>query len=438
MARRSGTTIQEELYPTSDETAREELDDARLLDLDAEKESPFLRAQKRVSVRRSPLPKKTAARLLWVALAIVITGIGAIAATMLHHYGERSWRFRLDSSDNIELAGLNNVTHSQIMEVMGGDIGRNVFFIPLDQRQKQLEQIPWVASASVMRFAPNRIRIQIHERVPVAFARVGSKVALVDAGGVLMELTNKKKFSFPVIVGMSANEPLSTRSIRMKTFNEVVRELDSSGGHYSQDLSEVDLTDPEDVKVLTNDADGEVLVHLGSSNYLDRFKIYVAHLREWRQQFAKLESVDLRYDRQIIVNPDLRGTARQPMLTASAAKAAIAAGVKPSALVNRQAVRASAPHTVFVKPMKSAKTKTWAASASPSASQRAHRPAKLAGRIKPASIRRTEKPAQAHKRWLPAKHAAPKPAAVPVASQLKLSPGMQKPSPAIAKGQETH
>ena len=438
MARRSGTTIQEELYPTSDDTAREELDDARLLDLDAEQESPFLRAQKRVSVRRSPLPKKTATRLLWVALAILVAGIGAIAATMLHHYGERSWRFRLDSSDNIELAGLSNVTRSQIMEVMGGDIGRNVFFIPLDQRQKQLEQIPWVATASVMRFAPNRIRIQIHERAPVAFARVGSKVALVDAGGVLMDLTNKKRFSFPVIVGMSANEPLSTRSIRMRTFNELVRELDSGGGHYSQDLSEVDLTDPEDVKVLTNDADGEVLVHLGSSNYLDRFKIYVAHLREWRQQFAKLESVDLRYDRQIIVNPDLRGPARQPMLTASAAKAAIAAGVKPSALLNRQPVRASAPHAVFVKPVKNAKTWTASASASASVSQRARKPGTLAGRIKPASIRRPERQWQTRKRWAPAKHATSKPAAVPVASRLRPSAGMQKPSPAIPKGQETH
>src|SRR5579872_7369944 len=252
MARRS-STIQEELYSTPNDPAREELDDARLLDLDAEKESPFLRAQKRVSVRRSPLPKKTATRLLWVAIAVFVAAGTALGAAMFYHYEEHSWRFRLDSSDNIELAGLSNVTRGQVMEVMGGDIGRNIFFIPLDQRQKQLQQIPWVASASVMRFAPNRIKIQIHERTPVAFAQVGSKVMLVDAGGVLMDLTNKKRFSFPVIIGMSANEPLSTRSIRMKTFNELVRELDSSGGHYSQDLSEVDLTDPEEVKVLTND-----------------------------------------------------------------------------------------------------------------------------------------------------------------------------------------
>ncbi len=256
---------------------------------------------------------------------------------------------------------------------------------------------------------------------------------LIDAGGVLMDLTNKKKFSFPVIVGMSANEPLSTRSIRMRTFNELVRQLDSSGAHYSQDLSEVDLTDTEDVKVLTNDPQGEILVHLGSSNYLDRFKTYVAHLREWRQQFAKLESVDLRYDRQIIVNPDLRGTARQPALTQTAARAAMAAGVKPSALIYRASVKAAVPHTVFVKPAK--KRSPWAhASATP---QKSKKPATLAAKIKPASMRHPEK-SQAHKKWVPAKHPAWKPGAEnQTATQLRPAARLQKPSPAIPKGQET-
>jgi len=121
----------------------------------------------------------------------------------------------------------------------------------------------------------------------------------------------------------------------MKIYNEVVRELDSSGGRYSQDLSEVDLSDPDDVKVVANDPQGAVLVHLGSSNYLERYKVYVSHVQEWRQQFDKLESVDLRYDRQIIVNPDLRGTTKQPPLSASAARIAAAAGVKTTALVTR-------------------------------------------------------------------------------------------------------
>ena len=54
----------------------------------------------------------------------------------------------------------DNVTRAQVLEVMGGDIGRNIFFVPLAQRQEQLEQIPWVESASVMRFVPNRLRVR--------------------------------------------------------------------------------------------------------------------------------------------------------------------------------------------------------------------------------------------------------------------------------------
>ena len=330
------------MYPLPREVSQHEalehepFDDARLVDLDAEQESPFLRGQKRVSVRRGSLPKKTANRLLWAGATLVALTILGFAGLSLYRYGKHSWRFRIDSSDQIEVAGAEHVTHAQIMEVMGGDIGRNIFFVPLGQRQQQLEQNPWVESASVMRFVPNRLRIEIHERTPVAFARIGSRILLIDAGGTLMELApgGKRKYSFPVIAGMNAGEPLSTRAARMKNYNALVRELDSSGAHYSQELSEVDLSDPEDVKVLAADTNGEVLVHLGSGNYLQRYRTYVTHVQQWRQQFEKLESVDLRYDGQIIVNPDLNGMARQPSLTPAAAKAAMAAGVKTAALVN--------------------------------------------------------------------------------------------------------
>ena len=327
--------MQEELYPPSPAPARESLDDARLVDLDVDEEPPFLRAQKRVSARRSPLPKKTASRLLWAAIAAALLCVAAIGAVSLYSYGERSWRFRIESSDSIDVAGNENVTKAQIMEVMGADIGRNIFFIPLSQQKAQLEQIPWVESASVMRFVPNRLRVEIHERTPIAFARVGPRIFLVDAGGTLMELPQRHKYSFPVILGMNPGEPLSTRVPRMKAYNQLVQDLDSAGARYSQDLSEVDLSDLENLKVRVNDPQGDVLVELGSSEYLKRYKTYVSHVQDWRQQFQKLESVNLRYDNQVIVNPDLEGNPKQAALTAAAAKAAAAAGVRPAALVTR-------------------------------------------------------------------------------------------------------
>jgi cell division protein FtsQ len=341
MARKSAPTIlQEDLYPPSavhsrEDDAREEIDDARLVDLDVDEESPFLRGQKRVTARRSSLPKKAANRLLWGIVAVVILFTLALGAAGIYHYGEHSWRFRVDSSDDIEVTGMQNVTKAQIMEVMGADIGRNIFFIPLAQQKAQLEQIPWVESASVMRFVPNRLAVQIHERIPVAFARVGPRMFLIDAGGTLMELSPRHKYSFPVILGMNPSEPLSTRAPRMNAYMALVRDLDAGGARYSQDLSEVDLSDLEDVKVRVNDPQGDVLVHLGSSDYLRRYKIYVSHAQGWRQEFQKLESVDLRYDNQIIVNPDMERVAKQVPLSPAAAKVATAAGVKPAALLTR-------------------------------------------------------------------------------------------------------
>ncbi len=407
MARKSGPTIlQEELYPLADEPARENLDDARLLDLDVEQESPFLRAQNRVSARRASLPRKTAARLVVAALAASIIFICGIGVAALYHYGERSWRFRIESSDDVEIGGLENVTRPQVMEVMGGDIGRNIFFVPLAQRRKQLEQIPWVESASVMRFAPNRLKIEIHERQPVAFARVGSRILLVDALGTLMELPGKKKYSFPVILGMNPGEPLSTRTARMKLYNELVTQLDSSGAHYSQELSEVDLSDPEDVKVIASNPQGEVLIHLGASNYLERYKVYVSHARTWRQQFDELESVDLRYDRQIIVNPDLQGRAKPAPLTASAAKRAMAAGVKPAALYSQETFT---PDTDVSTPTSSTDLKS--------------------ATTRPAHHKYVVKRAKTKTRTKTKKGAAT------VQANAKPAPRTNKPSPGIAKGQ---
>jgi cell division protein FtsQ len=367
------------LYPLpSQAPEREPFDDSRLLDLEAEQESPFLRGQKRVSVRRGSLPKNTANRLKWAALAVVVFIILGAFAASLYSYGKHSWRFRIDSSDQIEISGAEHVTKAQIMEVMGGDIGRNIFFIPLAQRKVQLEQIPWVESASVMRFVPNRLGVEIHERTPVAFARIGSRISLIDAGGTVMELApnGKKKYSFPVIAGMNSGEPLSTRSARMKNYNELVRQLDAGGASYSRELSEVDLNDPEDVKVVVADPNGEVLVHLGSGNYLQRYKTYITHVQQWRQQFDKLESVDLRYDGQIIVNPDLEGIHRPAALTPAAARAAMSAGVKTAAIVNYEKY---VTHPVAYGPPKNP-TKPTAKGAMKVAS---HRPP-VKGKAKPA------------------------------------------------------
>jgi cell division protein FtsQ len=303
-------------------------EDMNLDEVDGD-ETQFLRTNKRVPVRRSPIPKKAASQLMiagWIVAAVVVAaGLWAWA----YSYGIHSWRFRIESSDAVEIAGVHNASRAQVMEVAGQDIGRNIFFVPLDERQKQLEQIPWVEHASVMRLLPNRISVTIDERVPVAFAQIGPRISLIDAGGVVMGLPANRqiKYSFPVIRGIAETEPLSSRAAAMKIYNRLISELsaeDTAGTNgavsastsvstnYVKQLSEVDLSDPEDVKVTANDAGGTMVVHLGAQDFLPRYKLYVTHIAEWRQQYQNVQSVDLRYEGQVVVNPDKPTEANLP------------------------------------------------------------------------------------------------------------------------------
>ena len=326
MARKTTSTLPEEDFepapqPRASSRAYDESPlDARILSLDEEDESPFLRGQKRVPVRRGALPRKAADRVkLFLVLLLVLGAIGLIAVT-LYRYGTQSWRFRIDSSDNIEVRGNRNVARAQVLEAIGGDIERNIFFVSVADQKKQLEAISWIESASVMRLLPNRLRIDIHERTPVAFVEVNGRISLIDAHGVIMDMPpgGQSTFSFPVIVGMSDSEPLSTRAARMKVYAELIKQLDSTGANYSQNLSEVDVTDSDDVKVTVADTKGAVLVHLRSPNFLGPFQVYIAHVQEWHTQFPRLDSVDLRFDGQVIVNPDSSAQFAKPAAAADA------------------------------------------------------------------------------------------------------------------------
>jgi len=306
-------------------------DEGRFTALDADLDSPFLRAQKRVPVRRGPITRKTANRLKQGCIAAAVLAAVAFVAAWIYHYAELAPRFRVASSEQIVVSGTHNVSRSQIVQVFGADIGRNVFFIPVDDRKRQLERIPWVQSAAVMRLLPDQLGVAVEEREPLAFAQVGTRILLIDGEGVLLDLpaSSKAKYSFPVIVGMAEAEPHSTRASRMKIYSDLVRELDSGGARYSEDLSEVDLRDPEDVKITVADDDGAVLIHLGDSNFLEHYKTYISHIQGWRQQYHKIEAVDLRFDRQIIVQPEATASAPRTASNGAAAPQPTTKASKP-------------------------------------------------------------------------------------------------------------
>src|SRR6516225_11365136 len=104
MARRSTSTLPEEDFeavaPAREPSRSYEESplDSRMLDLDEEGESPFLRGQKRVPVRRGVLPRKTADRIKLLLILLLVLGTIGLMFVMLYRYATQSWRFRMDSS----------------------------------------------------------------------------------------------------------------------------------------------------------------------------------------------------------------------------------------------------------------------------------------------------------------------------------------------------
>jgi cell division protein FtsQ len=280
-----------------------ELADSYANDEDTE---AFLRASGRARrIRRGIIPRTKVGRIAaGVSVAIALGGI-AFGYMAVLKFLTTNETFRIPSSASIEIDGNNHLTRSQMLSVFGEDVERNIFKVPMNQRRAELEAMPWVEHATVMRLLPNRIRVHITERVPVAFVRQGGSIGMVDSSGVLLDIPpdapGNPNYSFPVVTGLKASDAVEERGRRMKLYTAFIHDMDSDGKGTSTQLSEVDLSDVEDVKALVPDHSNEVLVHFGTENFLTRYKKFEDHIAEWRQQYPHLSSVDMRYERQVVL-----------------------------------------------------------------------------------------------------------------------------------------
>ena len=251
------------------------------------------------------VPKTLWGRIAGACALLILVGCFAAALMALRSFFLHDSRFTVASSSSIQIVGNTHLSRAQLLSVFGEDVERNIFNIPLAARRAELEQLPWVAHATVMRLLPNHLRIAVTERTPVAFVRQGTQIGMVDASGVLLDIPpdapGDPHYSFPVVTGISAADPLSTRSARMKIYAAFTGDLDSAGDHVSEKLSEVDLSNPEDVKALIPEGSNDVLVHFGDTDFLTRYQKFQAHLADWRTQYPKLASVDMRYERQVVL-----------------------------------------------------------------------------------------------------------------------------------------
>jgi len=278
-------------------------------ELIADDEPRYLRRQKPVEIRR----KKFSGRGWPFYRRILVLSCAGVAGVTAAYYGTQfllySPSMLLLKPDQVEVTGNRIVSREAVLQQFVHDRNRSVLRVPLDARRGQLEQIPWVESASVRRILPNRLRIELTERTPVAFARNGNELALIDAHGVILDRPRGEDLRFPIVTGVSEDLPRDQREKRMQTYEEFMKDIDLVRGGSSDRVSEVDLSNPKDLRVVmtglasANDSQA-VTIHFGSGEFTGKYKMLVDNFTQWQANAGRVQSIDLQYSRQVVVNPD--------------------------------------------------------------------------------------------------------------------------------------
>jgi len=283
----------------------------------AEEEPRYLRRQKPLEIKRRKFGRKAWKTYARVALWSVSGLAAAFAAYAAARFLLTSPQLALIHPEQVVVSAggggsLHYVSRASVIEIFATDRGKSLLRIPLDERRRQLESLPWVEEATVRRALPDKIEVAITERTPVAFLRQGSDMALIDAHGVILDRPVEGDFNFPVVTGIPADMPADDREQRMQLFSNFMQQVESARPGASRQISEVDLSDRTDLRATISglqggtqgQPDAPLLVHFGDSGFQTKFANLVENIDKWRATAGRLESLDLRFNGEAVGNPD--------------------------------------------------------------------------------------------------------------------------------------
>ena len=216
-------------------------------------------------------------------------------------------RFRVVEADdfigrspNLVVEGIHYASSSQVRHVFAKDFGRSLYLVPVQKRREELLEIDWVEDATVSKVWPDTVKVHIHERQPVAFVRLPplrasdglSRFALIDKDGFILRPRIAAKFTLPVVAGISESEDIEARRARVHRALGMLKDVGSLAGQ----ISEVDVSDPNNLIVSEHVANGVVNLIIGDENYAQRLQNFLANYQEIREKRPDAKTLDLRVD----------------------------------------------------------------------------------------------------------------------------------------------
>ena len=259
----------------------------------------------RARLRASAPPRNSFStpRLIAGTMAAAVVLIASLYAFhRVEQFLIRDPRFVLSLSDGfspgtVQFIGAAHASSRALEAVFAEDAGVSVYLIPLDRRRSTLRTVDWVKDATVARLWPNRLVVSVTERKPVAFVTLASsRVALIDEDGVILAPA-KDRFTLPVLAGVRASDPLADRRERVQRMLRLLSEL----GAAAQQISEIDVSDRDNLKVVEPFDGRSVTLLLGDHNFAVRHQNFLDHFAEIRRKLPGAATLDLRLEDRITV-----------------------------------------------------------------------------------------------------------------------------------------
>jgi cell division protein FtsQ len=280
------------------------------LDLELPEELAEVRAAAPAPPARRPAsvaaPRGAAGiRWRWSVVAVVAAlaiGAGSFLLYRVDQVLASDSRFLLGAA-GLEIHGVVHAPRERVRAVFVADLGRSIYLMPLEDRRRSLLALDWVREARLSRHWPNRVRVEIVERTPAAFLLAPSAggrpahLALIDAEGVILEPPARAEFTFPVLRGVAEEAPLAVRRERVALLLRLLAEAPPAVGQ----ISEVDLSDPDSLKVTALVEGLPVRLLLAPQDFRRRLENLLSHYGEIRRRFPQARAFDLRLEGRITV-----------------------------------------------------------------------------------------------------------------------------------------
>jgi cell division protein FtsQ len=261
----------------------------------------FRRAQVKPARQRKVLLARIAqiARLVAAAVAVV-AGIyyGAHVVAQAHTLQVRDIRVR----------GNQHLARGEVLAILEGLRGEHILGTDLNAWRERLLGSPWIESAALRRLLPSTVEVVIRERRPLALARFGSNLVLIDDEGIVIDEygPNYAQLDLPIVDGLTSGPPTNGPTIDPTRAYLAARLIASLGPRPDllQRVSQLDVSNPHDAVVLLDQ--DPAFVHVGEDEFLERLQAYLDLSEALRARVPEIEYADLRFADRVYVRPARR------------------------------------------------------------------------------------------------------------------------------------